>query len=187
MDHHLPCDSEASDLYYRMKAKIGYKTNKVAIGENYALGKITNCSHLADPIHQAALEKVTTSKTLGIFNRAIIHGQTIHSKEHAQPKKRNSHIVSYYYDSKVFHGTILYYITDFIHIYALVVPFVNPLSVFPTDDITFCSVPHIHIYGSISQSVHIVLASNISLCVAMSFEENPNTYICEQPNNFERD
>ena len=177
VDHHLPCDSEASDLYYRMKAKIGYKTNKVAIGENYALGKITNCSHLADPIHQAALEKVTASKTLGIFNRAIIHGQTMHSKEHAQPKKRNSHIVSYYYDSKVFHGTILYYITDFIQIYALVVPFVNPLSVFPTNDITFCSVPHIHIYGSINQSVHIILVSNISLCVAMSFEENPNTYI----------
>ena len=170
-----------------MKSKIRYETNKVAIGENYALGKMTNCSHLADPIHQAALEMVTKSKTLGRFNRAIIHGQTMHSKEHTQPKKRNSHIVSYNYDGKVFHGTILYYITDFIQIYALVVPFVNPLSVFPTDDITFCSVPHIHVYGSISQSVHIILVSNMSLCVAISFKENSTTYICEQPNNFERD
>ena len=40
VDHHLPCDSEASDLYYRMKSKIRYETSEVAIGENYALGKI---------------------------------------------------------------------------------------------------------------------------------------------------
>ena len=60
---------------------------------------------------------------------------------------------------------------------ALVVSFVNPLSVFPTNDITFCSVPHIHIHGSINQSVHIILVSNISLCVTMSFEENSTTYI----------
>ena len=93
-----------------------------------------------------------------------------------------------YYDSKQFHGTLLYYVTDFVQIYAVVVPFVNPLPVFPADDITFCSVPHIHVYGSMSQSVHIILVSNISLCVAMSFEEISNTfYICEQPNNIERD
>ena len=188
VDHHLPCDSEASDLYYRMKAK-RHKPNKIAIGENYALGKLTNCLHLADPIHQTALEKVTLSKTLGRFSRAIIDGQTMHSVEHTQPKKRNSHTVLYNYDSKQFHGTLLYYVTDFVQIYAVVVPFVNLLSVFPADDITFCSVPHTHVYGSMSQSVHIILASNIiSLCVAMSFEEISNTvYICEQPNNIERD
>ena len=134
-----------------MKVK-RYEPNKVAIGENYALGKITNCSYLTDPIHQAALEKVTKSKTLGRFSRAIIHGQTIHSLEHTQPKKRNSHTVSYNYDSKQYHGTLLYYITDFKQIYAVVVPFVSPLSVFPTDDITFCSVPHIHVYNSIKVS-----------------------------------
>jgi len=46
VDHHLPCDSEASDLYYRMKSKIRYETSEVAIGKNYALGKIANCSNL---------------------------------------------------------------------------------------------------------------------------------------------
>ena len=144
VDYHLPSDSEASDLYYRMKAK-RYEPNKIAIGENYALGKTTNCSYLADPIHQAALEKVTQSKTPGRFSRAVVDGQTIHSAEHIQPKKRNSHTVLYNYDSKQFHGTLLYYVTDFVQIYGVVVPFVNPLSVFPADDITFCSVLHIHV------------------------------------------
>ena len=187
VDHHLPCDSEASDFYYRMKVK-RYEPSKVAIGENYALGKITSCSYLADPIHQAALEKVTKSKTLGRFNKAIIYGQTMHSLEHTQPKKKNSHTVSYNHGSKQFHGTILYYITDFMQIFAAVVPFVSPLSVFPTDDITFCSVPHIHVYNSMGHSVHVIPASNINLCMAISFKEIPNTiYVCEQLNNTERD
>ena len=187
VDHYLPCGSDASNLYYKMKVK-RYEPNKVAIGENYALGKITNCSYLTDPIHQAALEKVTKSKTLGRFSRAIVHGQTVHSLEHTQPKKRNSHTVAYNYDSKQYHGTLLYYVTDFKQIYAVVVPFVSLLSVFPTDDITFCSVPHIHVYNSISQSVHIIPISSVNLSVVMSFEEVPNTiYICEQPNTIERD
>ena len=120
---------------------------------NYALGRITNCSSLTDPIHQAALEKVTKSKTLGRFSRVVIHGHTIHLLEHTRPKKKNIHTVAYNYDSKQYHGSLPYYITDFKQVYAMVVPFVRPLSVFPTDDITFCSVPHIHVYNSIHKSV----------------------------------
>ena len=96
--------------------------------------------------------------------------------------------MSYNHGSKQFHGTILYYITDFMQIFAAVVPFVSPLSVFPTDDITFCSVPHIHVYNSMGHSVHVIPASNINLCMAISFKEITNTiYVCEQPNNTERD
>ena len=83
-------------LFFKMKVK-RYEPNKVAIGKNYTLGKITNCSYLTNPIHQAALEKVTKSKRLGRFSRAIMHGQTIHSLEHTHPKKRNGHTMAYNY------------------------------------------------------------------------------------------
>ena len=84
---YLAPDTEASLLYRSMKAT-RYESNKLEIKERcYALGKITYCTHLSDSLHQMALFKVTNSKKLGTFNRAMVHGNTYHSLEHKQPKK----------------------------------------------------------------------------------------------------
>ena len=70
----------------------------------------------------------------------------------------------------------------------MIVSFHTEVSLFPDDDITHCSVPHIHVYSSKHHSVHVISASCVHLCVAMNFEESPNTtYITEQPNNIEKD
>ena len=188
-EQHLAPDTEASLLYRSMKAT-RHESNKFEITEGcYALGEIMYCSHLSNSSHQMALFKVTKSKKLAKFNRAMVYGNIYHSLEHKQPKKRNSYTVTYDYNNNHFHGEILYFVTEFSQIFAIIVPFQNKVSIFPGDDITHCSVPHIHVYSSKSQSVHVISASCIDLCVAINFEESiPNTtYITEQPNNIEKD
>ena len=49
------------------------------------------CSHLSNSSHQMVLFKVTKSKKLAKFNRAMVYGNILHSLEHKQPKKRNSY------------------------------------------------------------------------------------------------
>ena len=82
----------------------------------------------------------------------------------------------------------MYFVTDFSQIFGVLLPFANKISIFPGDDITHCSVPHIYVYSSKNQPVHIISASCIDLCIAINFEESPNTiYITEQPNDIEKD
>ena len=189
-EQYLPSDTAASQFYRNMKAT-RHESNKLEIKESercYALGQVNYCPHLINRSHQIALFKITNSKKLATFNRAMVHGNIYHSLQHKQPKKRNSYTVTYDYNKNHFHGEILYFVTDFSQIFAVIIPFVNEISVFPDDNITYCSVPHIHVYGSKSQSVHVISASCIDLCVAINFEESPNTtYITEQPNDIEKD
>ena len=169
-EQYLPSDTAASQFYRNMKAT-RHESNKLEIKESercYALGQVNYCPHLINRSHQIALFKITNSKKLATFNRAMVHGNIYHSLQHKQPKKRNSYTVTYDYNKNHFHGEILYFVTDFSQIFAVIIPFVNEISVFPDDNITYCSVPHIHVYGSKSQSVHVISASCIDLCVAMN-------------------
>ena len=63
------------------------------------------------------------------------------------------------------------------------------MSVFPSDEITNCTLPHINVYGGKDeQCVHAVPVSSLNLCVSISLEELPSTFfIIAQPNIYERD
>lgn len=73
--------------------------------------------------------------------------------------------------------------------YAIIVPFINPIKVLPDDKITNCEVPYIHVYSCKSEtSVHAIEVSTIKLCVSIAFEELSSVYfIAEQPNMYEKD
>ena len=144
---------------------------------------------LSDSLHQEALVKVTQSQQLGTFKRAMIKQTTFHSLSHTQSKRRNSYTVSYKYNGEPCHGEILYFVNNFIESYATIVPFTNCISMLPTDNITMCKVPHIHIYSSkTDKNIHIVPVSCINTCVSVSFEQIPSAFfIIEQPNITERD
>lgn len=189
-EKYLTQESNATALYYSMTS-VKYKSSKeTQISKNCsALGLITNVKSLSNPVHQCALLGVTKRMQLGIFNRAIKNNQTIHSIQHTQTKKRNSYTVSYSYEDERFYGEILYFVTDFSSIYAIITPFTDSKSVFPTDKITSCSVPHIHVFARRNQKVvHVVELSSVDLCFVVSFKQHSsNIFVIQQPNNIERD
>ena len=88
-----------------------------------------------------------------------------------------------------FHGEVLYFVTDYSQTFAIATLFINQMSVFPSDEITNCTLPHINVYGGKDeQCVHAVPVSSLNLCVSISFEELPSTFfIIAQPNIYERD
>lgn len=83
----------------------------------------------------------------------------------------------------------MYYVTDYSQAFAIVTPFSNQVSVFPNDEITNCTLPHINVYSSKDEDhVHAVPVSFLSLRVSIAFEELPSTFfIIEQPNSYEKD
>ena len=184
----LAAESEER-IFYNQMMHANYDSNKgTVIQENcYALGKIKETNALTNVAHHCALMNITKSTRLGTFTRAAFGVQVIHSLEHTQTKKRNNYTVSYHHSNLPHFGEVLYFVTDFISIYALIMPFTDMLSIFPQDDITNCNIPHMHAYASRNQSiVHIVEISTIKLCVSMSFEEQPSIiFVAQQPNNIE--
>jgi len=68
-------------------------------------------------------------------------------------------------------------------------PFVSSQSIFPDDDITNCTIPHIRVYSGRSTTiVHIVELQSLKLYVAMCFEEDPTAiFVAIQPNRIEKD
>ena len=187
---HLRLGSEENDFYLRMTSVKHASERETPIGENHrALGTIKQVSSLSDPMHQQALLVITKSTHLGMFSRAAIGSCTFHSLQHTQTKKRNNYTVSYYQNNELHCGEILYFITDYTSIFAVITPFIDLQSIFPVDDITNCTVSHIHVYTNRSQTaVHVVKLSSVKLCVAMTFEKQPATiFIAQQPNNIEKD
>ena len=153
------------------------------------MGEVKPCSQLSNASHQQALLNTTKNTELGTFNRVKIGSLSIHSKQHKQPKKRNSYTVSYELNKKYHHGEVLYFVKDYSEMYAIIEPFMNHQHLLPSDDITHCMVPHLQIYSSRSGDVHVVpLQSIISQCISITFDEIPNTiFIAEQPNTTEKD
>jgi len=186
---HLHPGSEENHFCLHMTSVKHTSERETPIGENHsALGTITQVSSLSDPMHQQALLVITKSTHLGMFSRAAIGSCTFHSLQHTQTKKRNNYTVSYYQNNELHCGEILYFITDFASIFAVVIPFVDPQSIFPIDDITNCTVPHIHVYTKRSQTTVHVVKLSVKLCVAISFEKQPATFfVVQQPNNIEKD
>jgi len=111
----------------------------------------------------------------------------IHSLEHTQTKKQNSYTVAYHHDNQPHFGEVLYFVTDFSCVYAVIMPFTDFLCILPKDDITNCNVQHIHVYASGNQrTVHIIEISTVKLCIAMSLKEQPSiVFVVQQPNNIE--
>lgn len=136
-------------------------------------------TQLSNPIHHQALLHIIKCKEVGIFKRALVNQITvIHSLSHTQPQKRNSYIVSYHHQGKFSHGEILYFVTDYSQGYAVILSFTNPLLMLPSDSITMCPVPHIHIYSSKSESsVHVVPVSHINICISVTFNQAPSTFL----------
>ena len=187
---HLTTGSEEERFYHHMTSTKHHSDREVNICENQrSLGLINQTNELNGPVHQRALLEVTTSTQLGIFSRAAIGSQVFHSLQHTQAKKRNSYTVAYYYNDESYHGEIMYFVTDFSSIFAVVAPFEDHQFVFPVDEITDCTVPHISAYASRSQSiVHVNELSAIKLCVTMTFTENPSViFVAQQPNDIEKD
>ena len=190
MAQNILCPESEPGIIYRQITKMDISSNTSIIGSDcIVLGIIEKKGQLSNPLHQEALMNITTSTQLGTFKRAVVKQTTFHSLSHTQSKKRNSYTVSYKYNGEPCHGEILYFITDFIESYAIILPFTNYLSMLPTDGITMCKVPHIHIYSSRSENnIHIVPISCISTCVLISFEQFPSTFfVIEHPNITERD
>lgn len=182
-------ESEPAMLYYQM-TKMDVPGNISTIeGNCVVLGLMEKKAQLSDPLHQRALMRVTTSKQLGIFKRAMVKQGIFYSLSHTQSKKRNSYTISYKYNDEHFHGEILYFVADLTESYAIITPFTNRISMLPTDDITMCKVPHIHIYSSRSENnIHVVPVSSISTCVLITFEQCPSMFfVIELPNTTERD
>ena len=88
------------------------------------MGEIKNCAQLSNSSHQQALLDITKSKQLGTFSRVKIGPLTIHSKQHKQPKKRNSYTVCYKLNSTRYHGEVLYFVKDDSILYAIVQPLI---------------------------------------------------------------
>ena len=97
--------------------------------------------------------------------------------------------MSYELNKKYYHGEVLYFVRDSSEMYAIIEPFINHQHLLPSDDITYCMVPHLQIYSSRRGDVHVVpLYSIVSQCVSITFDEIPNTiFIAEQPNATEKD
>ena len=90
---------------------------------------------------------------------------------------------------KHYHGEVLYFVKDHSEMYAIIELFINQQCLLTSDDITCCTVPHLQIYSSRGEDVHIVpLRSIIGQCVSITFEEIPNiVFITEQPNTTDKD
>ena len=187
----LQPEGESMIFYQQMTSKIKVPDNLLFIGRGcIALGSVDNRTQLSNPIHHQALLHTTKCKEVGIFKRALVNQITvIHSLSHTQPQKRNSYTVSYHHQGKFSHGEILYFVTDYSQGYAVILPFTNPLLILPSDSITMCRVPHMHIYSSKSESsVHVVPVSHINICISVTFNQAPSTFfIIEQPNTIEKD
>lgn len=129
--------------------------------------------------HQEELVKVTSINTqIGVFNRVMVGHQIIHSVKYMRSKKRNNHTITYNYNGIKCHGEILYYVTNYSEIFAIIRPFSNCLHLFPIDDITNCTIPHIHIYGSMDDSFHAISLNlpSIRICISISFQEFPGVF-----------
>lgn len=157
--------------------------------KSHSLGLINQTSELSDPIHQNALLEVTKSTHLGIFSRAAIGSHVFHSLQHTQAKKRHNCTVAYHHNDEPYCGEIMYFVTDFSSIFAVVTPFIDPQFVFPVDEITNCTLPHISAFAARSQHiVHVKELSAIHLCITMAFSENPSViFVAQQPNDIEKD
>lgn len=188
----LEKDNEAQVLYHQMTATSLIPENSTKVGDScFTVGSTDYMQQLPNSKHQEELAKVTSSNNtqIGTFKRALVGRQIIHSVQYTRSKKRNNHTVSYSYNSTKFHGEVQYYVTNNSEIFAIIKPFSNCLHLLPVDDITNCTVPHIHIYSSIDKNnVHAVSLSSIDICVCISFEQLPGTFfVIEQPNLVEKD
>ena len=187
---YLLAGSAEETLYHSMTSINHHSDRNASTCENqHSLGLINQISKLSDPMHQRALLEVTKSTQLGTFSRAAIGSQVFHSLQRTQAKKRNSYTVAYQHNNESYCGEILYFVTNFSSIFAVVAPFEDPQSVFPVDEITNFTVPHLRIYTTRSQNiVHAKELSTIHLCLAMTFTENPSIiFVTQQPNNIEKD
>ena len=186
----LVSGTEAEILYRQMTDATYHTESSVAIGSNCTgLGPVEHRVSLPNEMHQQALMKVTSSKNLGLFKRISLSQLLIHSMQYTQLKKRNNYTIEYQYNHSSFHGEVLYFVTDYSQTFAIVTPFTNQVSVFPSDEITNCTLPHISVYSSKDKHhVHVIPVTSIKLCVSISFEDLPSTFfISEQPNSYEKD
>jgi len=183
--------SEQDQLYHQMTTTKQASDRQTLLKEHYrALGSIVKTKHLDNSNHHKVLKTITNSKNLGTFSRLVVGLSTFHSVQHTQAKKRNSYTVSYKWHDEQHRGEILYFVTNFQAVFAVVAPFVGlQQSVFPTDDISGCTIPHITVYTARSETtVHIVDALSLKLCVSMRFEEHPSfIFVAQQPNTVEKD
>lgn len=186
----LVSGTEADTLYHQMTDVSYQPESSVAIGSDcIGLGSVEHRSSLLNPTHQQALMKVTSSKNLGIFKKIALGKLVLHSLQYTRVKKRNNYTIKYQYSHISFHGEVLYFITDYLQTFAIVAPFVTQMSVFPSDEITDCTLPHICVYRSKDeQLIHAIPVSSLNLCISISFKEFPSTFfIVEQPNSYESD
>ena len=187
---HLVTGSKEEQFYHHMTSTKHISDREVHIcGNHRSLGLINQTSALSDPIHQRALLGVTKSTHLGIFSRAAIGSCVFHSIQHTQAKKRNNYTVAYHHNDEPYSGEIMYFVTDYTSIFAVLAPFVDPQFVFPVDEITNCTLPHISAFAARSQHiVHVKELSAIHLCVAMTFSAYPSIiFVAQQPNDIEKD
>ena len=187
---HLLKGSEEEQFYHHIMSTKHHADREVCIcGNHRSLGSINPTSELSDPVHQHALLEVTKSTKLGIFNRAAIGSCVFHSLQHTQTKKRNNYTVAYHHNDEIYFGEIMYFVTDFSSIFAVVAPFQDPQLVFPVDEITNCTLPHINTFAARSQRIiHVKELSVIHLCVTMNFTEHPSIiFVAQQPNDIEKD
>ena len=187
---HLLTGSKEEQFYRQMTSTKHLTDRGESIcGSHRSLGLINYTNVLSDPMHQNALLKVTKSAQLGIFSRAAIGSQVFHSLQQTQTKKRNNYTVSYHHDDEPCCGEIMYFVTDFSSIFAVVAPFVDSQFVFPEDKITNCTLPHIHAFATRSQNtVHVKELSRVSLCISMAFSDDSSViFVAQQPNDIEKD
>lgn len=188
----LQKEDEALVLYHQMTATSVIPDNLTRVGDNcFAIGPIDHMHQLLNNKHQEEFVKVagSTCTQIGVFKRASVGHQIIHSVQYTRSKKRNNHTVAYNYNNSKFHGEVLYYVTNYSEIFTIIRPFSNPLHLFPVDDITNCCVPHIHIYSSTDKNnIHVVSLSSVYISVCVSFDQLPQTiFVCDQPNVVEKD
>ena len=82
----------------------------------------------------------------------------------------------------------MYYVTNYSENFAIIRPFSDCLHPFPIDDLTSCTIPHIHAYGCMDDNFHAVNLTSIRICISISFQELPGMfYVVEQPNLVEKD
>lgn len=182
--------TDASAFYHCMTATFLLPENSVAVLNNcFAIGPIDYISELTEQTHREELAKLTDSTPIGMCKRASVGQQIIHSLQYTRSKKRNNYTISYTYGNMKFHGEILYFVTDFSELFAIIRPFCDRLSLLPTDDITGCTVPHLYAFSSKDMdNVHAVSLSSVRICVNVSFEQLSDTFIVvEQPNFVEKD
>ena len=185
----LSLENEALALYHQMTATSLIPENFTKVGDDcFAIGSIEHVHQLPNSKHQEELVKVTSINTqIGVFNRVVVGHQTIHSVKYTRSKKRNNHTVTYNYNGIKCHGEILYYVTNY-SVFAIIRPFTNCLHLLPIDDITNCTVPHMHIYGSMDDNFHAIGLPSIRICVSISFQEFPDVFfVVKQPNFVEKD